>query len=115
MISTRHVLYLLAAPALGLALSGTALANGDPAAGKEKAASCAACHGADGNAQAPTFPKLAGQHADYLVHALKGYQSGARKNAIMQGLAAPLSEQDIADLAAWFASQSGLHTLKGQR
>jgi len=119
MISTAHTLprtlLRLLVPILGLALSGATAAAGDAAAGKEKSASCIACHGADGNSQAPTFPKLAGQHADYIVHALQGYKSGSRKNAIMAPLAVNLSRQDMEDLAAWFASQDGLHTLEGQR
>ena len=96
-------------------LAGEVHATGDAARGKEKTAQCVACHGQDGNSENPTFPVLAGQHADYIVHALKGYKSGTRKNAIMQGFAAALSEQDMEDLAAWFNSQGGLTTLKGQR
>lgn len=79
---------------------------GDAGRGEEKAASCAACHGAGGAAPiSPQYPVLAGQYADYLAAALRQYQSGERKNAIMTGLAAPLSEEDIKDLAAYFASQ----------
>lgn len=79
--------------------------QGDVAAGKIKSATCAACHGPDGNANIPLYPRLAGQHEDYLRKVLQDYQSGARQNAIMKGLATPLSPQDIADLAAYFASQ----------
>jgi len=85
----------------------TAVAGGDAAAGEEKAATCAACHGADGVSQIPTNPILAGQYPSYLEHALKSYRSGARQSAIMAGFASQLSDQDIADLAAWFASQKG--------
>lgn len=88
-------------------LSATAYA-GDPAAGREKAKACAACHGENGVSQAPDFPKLAGQYNDYLVRALKDYQSGARKNPIMAAQAANLKPSDIADLAAYF---SDLHAL----
>lgn len=84
-----------------------ALAAGSAEAGKTKSAACAACHGADGNSAIPANPKLAGQHADYLAQALREYKSGARKNAIMQGMAKPLAEQDIADIAAYFAAQDG--------
>jgi cytochrome c553 len=90
-----------------------AFAQGDVAAGKEKSAPCAACHGADGNSQAPTFPILAGQHANYLVKALEDYKSGARKNPIMAGFAGALSKQDREDLAAYFASQNGPLTVIG--
>ena len=93
-----------------IAASSVVMAGGDAAAGKSKSATCAACHGADGNSTIPTNPKLAGQHADYLVQAMKDYQSGARNNAIMKGMTAALSEQDIEDLAAYFASQKGLGT-----
>ncbi len=87
--------------------SGAASAAGDAAAGEQKAATCAACHGADGVSQIPTNPILAGQYPSYLEHALKSYRSGSRQNAIMAGFAAQLSDQDIKDLAAWFASQEG--------
>lgn len=80
-------------------------------AGKQKAAEvCAACHGADGNSVAPAFPKLGGQHANYLAKALNDYKSGARKDPIMAGMAAVLSREDIENVAAYYASQSGLKT-----
>jgi cytochrome c553 len=92
------------------ALAAPALA-GDPAAGREKSKTCAACHGPDGNrTTSPEFPRLAGQHYDYLVKALQHYKSGARKNPIMAPMAAPLSQRDIEDLAAFYASQRGLVT-----
>ena len=93
-----------------MALPATSFA-GDPQAGKAKSATCAACHGPDGNSQIPQNPSLAGQYEDYLVHSLKEYKSGERKNPIMGGMAAALSDEDIADLAAWFASQKGLNIL----
>lgn len=79
--------------------------RGNAAAGKAKSAACAACHGVDGNGNIPLYPRLAGQHEDYLHRALAEYQSGARKNPVMAGMAKPLSPQDLADLAAYFASQ----------
>jgi cytochrome c553 len=95
---------------VGLALSLGSLAaeaKGRAEAGKTKAAQvCAACHGADGNKPTgPDFPVLAGQHADYLKRALVDYKSGKRNNPIMKGFATTLSNQDMDDLAAWFASQ----------
>ncbi len=91
-----------------LMLAGASVfAGGDIAAGKEKSAPCAACHGADGNSTDPNFPLLAGQHADYMVRALEDYKSGARRNAIMAGFAAGLSKKDMEDLSAYFASQKG--------
>lgn len=89
----------------------TAQAGGDAAAGQIIATEkCAACHTADGNSTNPQYPRLAGQYADYLAHALSEYKAGARTNPIMAGFAAGLSEQDQKDVAAWFASQSGLVT-----
>jgi cytochrome c553 len=94
-----------------LSLAGTtAWAAGDAAKGKEKSALCASCHGVDGNSTIPANPRLAGQHASYLLQALHDYKSGARNNPIMAGFAGALSEQDMQDLAAYFASQSGLAT-----
>ena len=84
---------------------------GDAAAGKEKSKVCAACHGENGVSQAPDFPKLAGQYDDYIVRALNDYKSGARKNPIMAAQVANLKREDIADLAAYYASQSALSTI----
>lgn len=80
---------------------------GDPAAGESKAATCAACHGANGISQLSSNPILAGQYPSYLEHALRSYRDGSRQNAIMSGFASQLSDEDIEDLAAWFASQPG--------
>lgn len=79
---------------------------GDPAKGLEivKEKGCAGCHGEDGNSVTPTFPILAGQYEDYLIHALKQYRDGERKIATMAGFSAGLSNQDILDVAAWYAS-----------
>jgi cytochrome c553 len=73
-------------------------------AGKEKAQSCAVCHGNNGLAQMPGAPNLAGQPAMYLVEQLKNYRSGKRSNEIMNVIAKPLSDADINNLAAWYAS-----------
>ena len=83
---------------------------GDPVAGGEKAKTiCAACHGADGNGVQtfPDYPKLAGQHQDYLFQALREYKSGGRKNAIMAPMAQALTPKEMNDLAAFYASQKG--------
>ena len=98
------------AAALSVALLVAPLAShaaGDAAAGEQKAATCAACHGQDGIALQPSYPNLAGQYASYLEHALQAYRSQDRENAIMYGFASQLSDQDIEDLAAWFASLPG--------
>lgn len=89
-------------------LAGAPVLAANPAAGQEKAKTCAACHGPDGNSAAPDFPRLAGQNFDYLVKALADYKSGERKNAIMAPLAGALSQRDIEDLAAYFSRQQGL-------
>lgn len=88
------------------ATNGTGYPPGDPQAGQQKAAQCAACHGADGNSASPQFPKLAEQGPIYIIKELHDFKSGARKNAIMNGMAAGLSDQDIKNLAAWFSSQT---------
>ena len=75
--------------------------------GAELSKPCAACHGADGNSIAPNFPRLAGQYEDYLVHTLRAYRNGARKNVIMSGQIANLTEQDFRDLAAYYARLKG--------
>ncbi|HVF35104.1 MAG TPA: cytochrome c [Candidatus Saccharimonadia bacterium] len=94
--------------AASLALAPAAHAAGDADAGKTKAQACAACHGPTGNESVdPTYPRIAGQYADYLEKALRDYKSGARKNAIMAGFATTLSEDDIADLSAYYAEQPG--------
>ncbi len=95
--------------AAALVFSGSALA-GDAAAGKGKAKVCAACHGEGGAGMSAMqdFPKLAGQYNDYIVRALKDYQSGARKNPVMAAQVKDLKAADIADLAAFFSSQQAL-------
>lgn len=84
-----------------------AWAGGDAEAGKGKAAACAGCHGANGVSPAPTFPHIGGQYEDYLLRTLQRYKSGERQNPIMQGQVAALNEQDLKDLAAYYASQDG--------
>jgi len=87
-------------------VSVQALAEGDAAAGQAKSAICAACHGADGNSAVPNWPKLAGQHQEYLARQLRLIKSGARPVAEMVGITPGISDADIDDLAAWFASQT---------
>ena len=99
---------------LALCLSQGAVAAGDAARGKAISVPCQACHGPTGNSENATFPKIAGQYRSYLLHALTAYATGERSNAIMQGLAAPLSAQDREDLAAWYSSQEGLKPLKSE-
>tara|TARA_Y100001970_G_scaffold291086_1_gene427006 strand:- start:759 stop:1088 length:330 start_codon:yes stop_codon:yes gene_type:complete len=82
--------------------------SGNYNAGKEKSQICAACHGVDGNSQIKMYPILAGQHKNYLVHALNEYRSGIRNNVIMKGFAQNLSDEDINDLSQYFSMQEGL-------
>lgn len=97
---------VFAAAAL-VSFAGHAVA-GDAERGRELSLVCQACHGEDGNGVGdPQYPVIAGQYADYLVVAMRAYQTGERQNVIMQGFMAPLSEQDIDDLAAFFAKQTG--------
>ena len=88
-----------------LVLAAQAFAMGDAAAGKDKAATCAACHGADGNSAAPTFPNLAGQGAKYLLKQMQDIRDGARPVPTMAGQVDNMSDQDLADIAAFYASQ----------
>jgi cytochrome c553 len=84
----------------------TAHAAGDAAAGQTKSITCGACHGPAGNKTLmPVYPKLAGQHAGYIAKQLADFKAGTRKDATMNGMAAALSEQDMADIGAYFASQ----------
>jgi cytochrome c553 len=89
----------------GIVAWAPAQAAGDAEAGKAKAVTCTACHGTDGNSAAPNFPKLAGQHASYTAKQLADFKAGGRTDATMNAMAAPLSEQDMADLAAFYATQ----------
>ena len=93
--------------AAALILAGTiasACAAGDIKAGRQKALQCQTCHGMDGTAKIPEAPNLAGQSEIYLVKSLQDYRSGARKNEMMSIVVESLKDQDIADLAAYFAA-----------
>jgi cytochrome c553 len=102
--------------AIAAAIAFAATANvqaADLTKGKAKAAEvCAACHGADGNSPSPDFPKLAGQHPDYLAQALRDYQLDRRKNAVMAGFAKALTKEDIDNLSAYYAQQPAVLAAK---
>ena len=99
----------LAACAFVLAASPLAFAaSGDASAGRKKSAPCAACHGAEGVSASPDFPNLAGQYPDYLETAMRHYKNGKRKNPIMAEQVKNLTDKDMMDLAAYFASQRSL-------
>jgi cytochrome c553 len=97
---------IAAACALSLCLSTAVRAEGTAQAGQAKSATCVACHGVDGNSVNPEWPKLAGQHPEYIAKQLQAFKSGARKNPLMSPMAAPLSDQDMEDLAAYFSAQA---------
>ena len=94
------------APAASTATA--AVKPGDPAAGAGKAAVCGACHGMDGNSSDAQYPKLAGQQESYTVLQLESFKNNKRQNPIMLGMATPLSEQDMHDIGAYFASKASL-------
>ena len=98
----KKILSLVAVAALGLN-SAPSLA-GDAAAGKTKSATCVACHGPNGISTNDLWPNLAGQKEGYLIAQLKAFRDGQRSNPMMSPMAAPLSDADIEDLAAFFSS-----------
>lgn len=102
----KHIYNAFIIAMLGLCLANVSLAGGDAAAGKNKVASCGACHGNDGNSLIPANPKLAGQGEKYLFKQLSDIQRGDREIAIMVGQLDKLSEQDLADIAAFYAGQT---------
>ncbi|MDW3095428.1 MAG: cytochrome c [Gammaproteobacteria bacterium] len=97
--------------AVQVVFAASAVAGGNVAAGKEKSQTCVACHGDAGMSAVATFPNIAGQYEDYLYVALTDYKSGERNNAIMSGIVAALNDQDMKDLAAYYASLEGLGNL----
>ena len=97
------IVFILAV--IGSVAPGLILAQGDAAAGQTKIALCATCHGTDGNSELAINPKLAGQNENYLVKQLMDFKSGARPSAIMAGMVLSLTDQDMQDIAAWYASQ----------
>lgn len=108
---TRTLQAAVAAPALFLALASplmaappAAPAKADLAKGQAVAQACVACHAADGSRGAPANPILAGQHPEYLAKQLAEFKAGKRQNPIMQGMAAPLSDEDMRNVAAFYAS-----------
>lgn len=102
------VMSVFCATLLGFGMLGTSqAAGGDPVAGKAKADTCLGCHGVRSYTNVyPTYnvPKLGGQHPDYIIAALKAYKAGDRAHSTMQAQASSMSDQDMADIAAYFAS-----------
>jgi cytochrome c553 len=98
---------LLTSSATVYAESSATAVVGDVEAGKAKSAVCAGCHGENGNSTNPLWPKLAGQHAEYIVEQLRAFKSDVRVEPSMTGMAKPLSEQDMLNLGAYYASRKG--------
>jgi cytochrome c553 len=109
-MTIKHVLAALACATLASVALAAAKPAGNAAAGQQKAASCGACHGADGNSPAEIFaalkaPKLAGQVPEYITKSLHDYKAGRRSSDVMSPQAQAVAEVDMADIAAWFSSQ----------
>jgi cytochrome c553 len=98
-------LFLSLIAGVTLVIANPVMAAGEISAGKTKSAMCAACHGVDGNSPSDMFPKLAGQHESYIAKQLADFKSGERENAVMAPMTLSLSEQDMADLGAYYASK----------
>ncbi len=98
---------------LGEARTGPTVSTGAAAAGRGKIQTCTACHGEAGISLTPEWPNISGQHESYLRLTLEQYKDGSRENAVMAGLMAALSQQDIEDLAVFYAAQQGLYTATG--
>lgn len=108
-MTLRKIVGMSVAVTLGLAAGGAAIAaQGNPEAGKQKSSMCAGCHGIDmyrtAFPEVYSVPKLGGQHAAYIAKALQEYKSGGRSHPSMRAIAASLTEQDMADLAAYFGT-----------
>lgn len=103
----RHAGWLALLVLLALPFAAYSGDTGNVSAGESVfSSSCEMCHGPQGNSTDPQYPKLAGQHANYIAYQLKSFQSGERSNAIMSGMAASLSPKDIADVSAYLAAQN---------
>lgn len=97
-----------------VAVPMSAIAAGDAAEGQNKSTTCHACHGETGIATQTIYPNLAGQHQDYLEKAMLDYREGRRTNPVMSSFAVNLTDDDIEDISAWYASQKGLTEINDQ-
>ena len=100
----KHLIMIITVLALAT-VAGSGFAAGDPAAGQAKSIICSACHGANGNSSNGDYPSLAGQVPGYIAQQLANFKSGIRSNTIMGGMAQTLTEEDMANLDAWYSSQ----------
>lgn len=101
----KYIAFAIATMLLGTLANAQELIEGSVEAGKAKSITCAACHGPDGNSVNPQWPSLAGQHATYIVKQLEAFKSGARSDPLMTPQAMMLSEEDMRNLAVYYASQ----------
>jgi cytochrome c553 len=101
----KYIAFAIVTLAAGSLAQAQALVEGSVEAGKAKSVTCAACHGADGNSVNPSWPNLAGQHATYIVQQLQAFKTGTRTDPLMTPQAMMLSEQDMKNLAVYYASQ----------
>jgi cytochrome c553 len=108
MATKKSARYLWLSVLLGGSMAATSAGaqEGSVEAGRTKSATCAACHGVDGNSVTPDWPMLAGQHASYIVRQLRAFKEGERTDVTMKPFADMLSEQDMLDVAAYFAAQT---------
>lgn len=102
----RKSLILLLSTIAAATFTQVTLAQGDPEAGQAKSALCATCHGPDGNSELAINPKIAGQNARYMIKQMQDFKSGARPGPIMAAMVINLSDEDIEDLAAYYAAQT---------
>jgi cytochrome c553 len=105
-IKNASVIFVYSLLAAFTLLTGTAYATGNAEEGAKRSVACGACHGADGNSVNPQWPSIAGQNATYLANTLQAFKNGTRSDVLMSGQALGLSEQDIENLAAYFATQT---------
>ena len=101
----KKLVFVVLSAVIGALAPSLMLAQGDAAAGQAKAALCATCHGNDGNSVLAINPKLAGQNANYIVKQLMDFKSGARAGPTMAAMVLTINQQDMQDIAAWYASQ----------
>ena len=107
-MSFRYVISMAILLGAGMAQAADKPVVGDATAGAAKAATCGACHGADGNPASSQYPKLAGQNENYIARQIQLMKSGKRQNAVMMGFIASLSDQDMHDIGAYYASKASL-------
>ena len=98
---------------LGAAQQGPEITGGQVGRGRDKAATCIACHGEAGISLTPEWPTLAGQHESYLLLTMEQYKDGTRQDPVMAGLVLAFSQQDLEDLAVFYAAQQGMFTATG--